>query len=318
MATKVVTVQEISGAADSLNEKGTLAATQASDSGTATPENAEKGGSLASGKAPNRPDPLSPTFEPKEMQKVVREAILLSGGAVAILLQVANPGVGQGVNEHSNFAYRVSDRLRTTMTYVYCMAFGTVDEKKTVIDMVHRAHAPVNGPGYDANDVDLQLWVAATLYGVALDIYEKIFGKMDDTQADIIYQQYAVLATTLRVPADMWPVDRKAFWQYWDRMIGSFRITPHATKVGKDLLYNPKAPLWIRVNMPTMRLITAEWLPAHMRDAYGLKTSKTRRTTYKAMMGLTKSIYPHLPMAIRELPMKYYMKDMRRRIRNVA
>lgn len=80
-------------------------------------------------------------------------------------------GVGKGVENHSNFSYRPLDRLRTTMTFVYCMTFGTEDERRTVVDKVHRAHAPVKGAGYDANDTRLQLWVAATLYAVGTDMY---------------------------------------------------------------------------------------------------------------------------------------------------
>ena len=89
-----------------------------------------------------------------------------------------------GVNNHSNFAYRPIDRLRTTMSYVYTMAFGTPSEKRTIIGMVHRAHAPVEGVSdadakvgevqYNANDPELQLWVAATLYAAGVDIYEKV------------------------------------------------------------------------------------------------------------------------------------------------
>ena len=101
------------------------------------------------------PDFLSPNFNPKEMRKIVSEGVLLAGGGVAILLQVANPGVGAGVNEHSNFAYGPLDHLRTTMTYVYCMAYGTPKEKKTIINMVYRTHEPVKGAGYTADDVDL-------------------------------------------------------------------------------------------------------------------------------------------------------------------
>lgn len=111
---------------------------------------------------------LAPDYNPKNIQKIVKEGVLLAGGAVAILLQVANPGVGAGVNNNSNFAYRVMDRLRTTMTYVYCMAFGTPKERATIIEMVHRAHVPVKGQGYAADDPDLQLWVAATLVGSSL------------------------------------------------------------------------------------------------------------------------------------------------------
>lgn len=128
------------------------------------------------------------------MQKIVAEGILLAGGGVAILLQVANPGVGAGVNNHSNFAYRPIDRLRTTMSYVYTMAFGTPAEKRTIIGMVHRAHAPVEGKSegveYNANDPELQLWVAATLYAAGVDIYEKVglvyCGWVSDTNADSV------------------------------------------------------------------------------------------------------------------------------------
>ena len=59
-------------------------------------------------------------FQPKLLQRIAQEAILLSAGPLAIMLQVAMPGVGAGVNEHSNFAYRIQDRLRTTMTYGWC------------------------------------------------------------------------------------------------------------------------------------------------------------------------------------------------------
>ncbi|PGH11986.1 hypothetical protein AJ79_04573 [Helicocarpus griseus UAMH5409] len=257
-------------------------------------------------------------YEPKEVQKIVQEAILLAGGAVAILLQVANPGVGQGVNEHSNFAYRVTDRLRTTMTYIYTITFGSPDEKKAIIEMVHRAHAPVNGPKYNANDPDLQLWVAATLYAAGVDIYEKVFGPFDAKTAGRVYEEYSVLATALRVPPGMWPVDRRAFWAYWDEKIETMEITEHAVQVAKDLLWPKRAPIWIKANMPAMRILTAEWLPPRLREAYGLKTSKTRRKTYKALMGITKGVYPHLPMFIRIAPRNYYMKDMRKRMRNMA
>lgn len=60
---------------------------------------------------------LDPNFDPKLLKSIIKEGIIISGGAVAILLQMASPGVAAGVNEHSNFAYRVQDRLRTTMTF---------------------------------------------------------------------------------------------------------------------------------------------------------------------------------------------------------
>lgn len=40
------------------------------------------------------------------------------------------PGVAKGVDEHSNFARRPLKRLATTMTFDYCMTFGTREEKR--------------------------------------------------------------------------------------------------------------------------------------------------------------------------------------------
>lgn len=261
---------------------------------------------------------LSSSYDPRNIQKIVREGILLSTGGVAILLQIANPGVGQGVNENSNFAYRPADRLRTTMTYVYCMAFGTPAEKQKIIEMVHRAHLPVKGPGYTADDAELQLWVAATLYAAGVDIYEKILGKLDSATAEKVYEEYSVLATSLRVPPGMWPENRKVFWEYWDEKIATLQISLHAKNVANDLLYNKAGPFWIRWNLPFIRVLTAEWLPPRMREEYNLKTNKRRRGLYQLSMGLTRSIYPHLPLYIREYPMRYYLKDMRKKMQKMG
>jgi uncharacterized protein (DUF2236 family) len=254
---------------------------------------------------------------PELIQKIVQEGVLLGGGAAAILLQVANPGVGKGVDNHSNFAYRPLDRLRTTMTFVYCMTFGTPEEKRQVVEMVHRAHAAVKGADYDANDPDLQLWVAATLYAVAIEMYEEIFGEMDAATAERIYREYAVLAVALRVRPEQWPADRKAFWVYWDQKIATMEITDSAKRVAAELLNNKHLPLYFRVLMPWVRLITAELLPARIRDAYGLKTNKTRRAAQKATVSFARATYPFMPKFVRTFPKRYYLKDMRRRLQSM-
>lgn len=251
---------------------------------------------------------------PEHIQKVVSEAIILSGGAAAILLQVAHPGVAKGVNYHSSFAQRPVDRLRTTMTYVYSMLFASAQEKKKIIELVHRAHASVKGDDYTADDPAAQLWVAATLYAVAIDLYEQIFGVLSDEQAEAVYREYVVLGASLRVPPEMWPKNREAFWIYWDEQLASFEICDEAKTVAHDLLYNPKLPFYFKALMPTLRLFTAELLPPKLRDAFGLKTSKGRKRLYRSTMGLTKATYPFMPRVIRTYPVKHYMKDMRKRM----
>lgn len=256
--------------------------------------------------------------EPQNIRLIVQEAIILAGGAAAILLQVAEPGVGKGVDNHSNFDYRPMDRLRTTMTYVYCMAFGSREEKVAVTEMVHRAHAPVRGQGYSADDPELQLWVAATLYAVGTDIYERVFGPLTEEASEKIYSEYAVLAVSLRVKPGMWPPSRKAFWEYWDNKVATLEVTDNARNVAKDLLYNKRLPLYIRAVIPLVRITTAEMLPQRIREAYGMKSTKARRGVYGVTLGFTKATYPCLPKIVRTYPVRYYLNDMRKRLRSMA
>lgn len=258
---------------------------------------------------------LAPDYAPKLLQKVLREGILIGTGGVAILLQMANPGVSAGVDENSNFAYRPGDRLRTTMTYMYCMAFGTPKERAAIIEMVHKAHVPVKGPGYTADDPHLQLWVAATLYTAGTHIHNLMFDKLDDASEDQLYHEYSVMATSLRVPPELWPENRKAFWEYWDEKIETLQISQNAKNVSNDLMYNKVGPLWLRVNLPVVRLVTAEWLPPRMREEYGLKQHHRR---YRLALGITRVVYPVLPGFVRHYPLRYYLKDMRKRMRKAG
>jgi uncharacterized protein (DUF2236 family) len=195
------------------------------------------------------------------------------------------------------------------------MAFGTPEEKRVVVERIHRIHKRINGLGYTADDPELQLWVAATLYVAGVDLYEKVFGDLESNVADEVYKEYAIMATSLRVPPHMWPESRQVFWEYWEGQIQKLEIGAHARSVAKDLIYNKNAPLWIRVNLPIIRLLTAEWLPAPIREAYGLKTSRERKRIYKIFMGFIRKVYPNLPVFIRECALRYYLKDMRHRMR---
>lgn len=267
-------------------------------------------------------DFLSPNFRSHNLNKIVRESILLGGGGAAFLLQVANPGVAAGVNEHSTSSYRVTDRLRTTMTYVYCMSFGTPQEKKAITNMINRMHDNVSGTitegrnsgqTYSANDPALQLWVAATIYATGTQMYERIFGDIyDDDFHEQVYQEYSMLAVSLKVPPEMWPPTRKDFWDYWELEVSLLEITQHARDVAKDVLALEKAPWYLRILLPSVRMCTAELLPERIRREYEIKK---HHRTYKVLEFLVKATYPALPLKWRSYPVKYYMNDMRRKLK---
>ena len=249
-----------------------------------------------------------------EMQAVAGEGALLAGGARAILLQVAHPAVGRGVAQHSDFAARPLDRLRATLTYVYCVTYGTPEEIEAVAAAVAGAHRSVTGAGYRASDPDLQLWVAATLYDTALLIYEQLFGPLEEMEAEKVYRQYAVLGTALQVPAAAWPADRAAFRTYWDHMVATLQVSADARAVARDLLRPSGPPLALRAAMPLNRFLTAAWLPARIRQEYGMPWDEGRQRRYELLMKLSATVYPRLPVPLREAPKTWYLRDMRRRL----
>lgn len=245
---------------------------------------------------------------PRRIGDIAAESALIAAGGRAILLQLANPGVGRGVAEHSDFASRPLDRLVHTLEYVYTVVYGSTEQVDAVVRSVSRAHKPVrsapdaDGPAYSAFDPRLQLWVAATLYDSALDMHERVYGSLDDASAERIYQDYAVLGTALQVPPELWPADVAAFRQYWSRELQALRTDTTTRRVAQALLHPTAAPFWLRAAMPLARLVTSGLLPPSIRDGFELPWSPARRRAFTGVMAVVRVVYPRLPRALRHLP----------------
>ena len=252
---------------------------------------------------------------PLRIGDVSAEGILLAGGARAILLQLANPGVGHGVADHSNFAHRPLDRLHGTLTYLYVIVYGTPEESRRVAKMVGTAHAAVrSAPGgpvpYDARDDTLQLWVAATLYDTSMRIRELVYGPLEPADAESLLADYSVIATALGVPRAMWPADSAAFAQYWSTAERALRVDDVARGVARELLHPSTGPWWLRTAMPTVRLLTAGLLSPELRGAYDLPFDERR---YRRLVRLARALYPRLPQWIRCAPKRRYLSAFRKR-----
>lgn len=228
-------------------------------------------------------------------ERYARDSVLVLGGAAAILLQVADPVVGRGVATHSAFAEDPMRRLRHTLSYVYAVALGEPAQVRRAAEFVDRAHAGVPG----ATDPDRQLWVAATLYRVGVQVHELVRGPMPDALADELYDASALLGTALQLPASRWPRDRAAFDSYWRDAVAALEVGDDARRVARDLLHPRRVPPWVRAGLPLGRTLTAGLLPASVRDAYGLVHDPRR---YARAVRLARVAVHLTPRRLRELP----------------
>ena len=240
------------------------------------------------------------------MRDVSAEGALLAGGGAAILLQVADPVVAAGVAKHSDFVRRPLLRLRTTLTYVYAVVFGSEGQVAAARAMVDRAHEPVAG----AFDPELQLWVAATLYQVGGVLDERIWGPLDPASAERVYRENAVLGTALQMPHELWPEDLTAFRAYWEHRIAHLEVTADARRIAIDLLHPTSLPWWITPGMPLVRLLTAGLLPARIRQAYGLPWSRMRARRFGLTFRALAAVYRRLPRRLRTWPMRHYLNGL--------
>ena len=256
-----------------------------------------------------------PGHWPKRLRDMGDEAILLGGGGRAILLQLADPAVGHAVAEHSAFSTDPTKRLRHTLTFVYAIIWGTPQQSEFVTTMVNRAHKPVeSGEGatlsYSAVDPQLQLWVAATLYDSAIVVYERIFGPLNDEDADAIYQDYAQIGVALQMPRELWPADRAAFRAYWNAKVETLVVDDVTRDVAQRLLHPSHAPLWLKAAMPLARLLTVGLLGAELREAFGLRFTHGQARRFERMLRLASRVYPLLPRAVRLWPKNHLLRGL--------
>ncbi|KAH8694962.1 hypothetical protein BGW36DRAFT_194260 [Talaromyces proteolyticus] len=268
----------------------------------------------------NYDDILDALEDLHEIPNILREGILFTGGAVAILLQAAARGVLEEKSTLTNGAGRpnaISEQLYhnlyTTVIYLHGLTFGTRSQRKQVLDRTHSQDQSNEGAkvhGQYPLDPKLRLWVTATLYATATEVYQRVFEKLDLQRAERVYYEFSLMAVGLNLSKDSWPQSRKAFWDYWDEHIELLDVDPQALPIVDGLEKLRDLPGWLRVSKPFIRNITPEMLPPHVREQYGFQSTSTSRFKYKLYMNGAKAIYPALPSSIRCLPKKRAMKEL--------
>ncbi|WP_433476579.1 oxygenase MpaB family protein [Spirillospora sp. CA-142024] len=259
-------------------------------------------------------------FQDEDLIRVItREGALIAAGGAASLLQTAHPKVAQGVYDHSYTADDPLRRLRNTMGWLYTVQFGTREEAETLSALITKGHESVTGPDYEANDPELQVWVASTLFAVAVQFYELVFRrKFDEGELEEFYRQTKVYATILGCPEERMPETYEEFREYYAGMVRTLEITEASRAIAEQVLHPrlPGGPL----NAPglmAIRLLTAGLMPAPIREQYGWKWDAARERRFRLLVGTLARVYPRLPLRIRTLPRAYYLFTTRRMLAKV-
>lgn len=256
-------------------------------------------------------------------QEIIGAALL--AGPANVIMQLSWPEVGYGVYESKvesgNLFKHPVKRTRTTITYLAVALLGTDREKRLYREAVNTAHVQVRSSesspvAYNAFHRRLQLWVAACLYRGVEDVGDVFGPPLTEDEKEQRYLESATLATTLQVPPEMWPADRKAFEEYWEESLERVSIDDTIRRYLTDIvmmrfLPAPFPQLFGRLGL----FITTGFLPQRFREEMRLSWSRRQQRRWDRLMRAVAGVVRVLPGPLRRFPYNACLWDMRIRIR---
>jgi len=247
--------------------------------------------------------------------KIGSEAVLVFGGARAVLMQLAHPLVAMGVREHSSYMSDPFGRTERTFLLGQMLAFGSKQTAHKAASTINRLHTHVYGTlpatagayaagsPYRAHDPALLLWVHATLIDTILLTYPLFVAPLSYEEQERYYQESKALAQLLGLAPSAMPKTVADLHQYTHEMVYSNRLaaTPQARQLARQVLF-PPAPA---VLMPLMHLnlqITSALLPAPVREIFDLRWSPQRQKVFDLSTAVVRLTLPRLPASLRTFP----------------
>lgn len=274
------------------------------------------------GRGPDRgPDPG--LYGPgSEAWRLNRESMLLLGaGPRALLLQIAHPAVAAGVDEHSDFRADPWARLLGTIRSYLTIVYGTTRAARAEIRRLNALHREITGPGYDARDPELSLWVHATLVDSTIVANDAWLAPLSRARRAAFYAETRPIGRAFGVPEAMLPVDLDAFEAYVAAMLepgGPVQVSSVARRLAEVILRPPLAPIatwlpggaavrpWL-ARIPVAAYAWTLWpavglLPVRVRQAYGLPWGCRERLVADWLVAGWRAWRPLLPEGFRQMP----------------
>ncbi len=246
-----------------------------------------------------------------EAWRLDREAMLLLGiGPRALLLQLADPGVAAGVDEHSDFREDPWRRLDGTLRSYERIIYGSTSAARGEIRRLNALHRGIRGAGYSARDPVLALWVHATLIDSTIVGNDAWLGPLPRERAARFYEETLPIARAFGVPDRILPRDLDAFDDYVAGRLapgGGVEVGDTARELAYTVLHPPLPGVLARLPLDPRAYGWTLWpaiglLPASVREGYGLTWGTRERLVARWLLAGWRAWNPLLPAWFRQMP----------------
>jgi uncharacterized protein (DUF2236 family) len=230
-----------------------------------------------------------------------------------LLLQVAHPTVGAGVDDYSDFEERQWDRLLRTLDYVCLLVYGG----REAIAAGRRLRAfhgrfqgiREDGTPYHALEPDAYAWVHATLLMAFVAGHAHFGLRLTRREIEQFYREYRGLGRLIGVGEHDLPPDWTRFREYFDRTAASTLVRTSAVGRVLTAVKNPAPPpvrlpaaLWRAIRIPPRRAL---WLGGgglmepELRTRLGIPWGRVAQAEFGALGAACRAATPVMPRALR-------------------
>jgi uncharacterized protein (DUF2236 family) len=244
---------------------------------------------------------------------LAREPFLLVGGGRALLMQVANPLVAQGVVDHSGYEHDPFGRLVRTVRWLVAVTFGTTAEARAASRRVRDVHRGVRGElaaenggdplpagtPYTAQDPDLSRWVLATIVESMLATYGALVGTLPRGDADRFVREWRAVAPLVGVRASHTWNSAEALRDYVQAEVARLRPAPASREAARVVLRPPLPTRALRPATAWLAFLTTGLLPPELRSAYGLRWTRAHSAAHRTTCTSMRQVHRVLPRRLR-------------------
>ncbi|MEO1014364.1 MAG: oxygenase MpaB family protein [Pseudomonadota bacterium] len=232
----------------------------------------------SSPRAPNFAEPAGePALSPPDSMswRVFKNpACLFIGGVAAVLLELAEPRVREGVWRHSSFRRDPVGRLRRTGLAAMITVYGPRSVAEAMIAKVNAMHAHVRGvtPGgeaYAGDDPELLDWVQATASFGFLEAYAAYAAPLSDEEKDRFYRESgraAALYGAAGAPRSL--AEQRAYFAHMTSRLEGSDIIEEFIGI---MRHAPALPPHLRLSQRVFVRAAIDILPPDVRARLGLE-----------------------------------------------
>jgi uncharacterized protein (DUF2236 family) len=229
------------------------------------------------------------------------------------LLQLMHPGLGAGVEQHSDFFDEPWERVLRSVPEIQGTTFDWPDGHRTA-RRIRDFHTEIKGVDrqgrrYHALEPEVYFWAHATIFDALFQMIDLFDHPMSEAEKARLYAEGCEIYRAYGVSDRVVPPDWPAFAAYFDRVCRrDLEITPAAAALINFTKDPPKtfplvpAPVYRALRKPTARPLW--WLsvgtfPEPVRELIGEHWSERDERLFRRFQGVVRRTTPLLPARLR-------------------